>query len=189
MEMIHNINQLRSIATRPSTEGDSQSELPSVMWTCQGLQDRLCRLKQRLPSDYTQQHTVKDQSKIRLTAELYRIAAVLYLRAICPNIDATNQTPMWLEQAFKVLNGLAVCTSPWPLFVVACESQTDQQRIQVLRALDRMDEDRNIGNIFVLRSLIENYWKQQDLQADVDKLRPLRWWEMMNFDTAAPWFI
>lgn len=188
METIHNINQLRSIATRKSTGDGSRSELPSVMWTCQGLQDRLCRLKQQLPPDYAK-HTIKAQTKIRLTAELYRIAAVLYLRAICPNIDATNQTSVWLEQAFKVLNGLDICTSPWPLFVVACESQTDQQRIQILRALDRMDEDRKIGNIFVLRSLIENYWKQQDLQADADKLRPLRWWELMNFDTAAPWFI
>lgn len=188
METIHNINQLRSITTRKSTGDDKGSEMPSVMWTCQGLQDRLCRLKQQLPSDYAQ-YTVKEQTKIRLTAELYRIAAVLYLRAVCPNVDATNQTPIWLESAFEVLTGLEVCTSPWPLFVVACESHTDQQRIQILLELDRMDEDRNIGNVFVLRSLIENYWKQQDLQADVDKLRPLRWWELMNFDAAAPWFI
>lgn len=188
METIHNINQLRSIATQKSAGNDTRSELPSVMWTGQGLQDRLCRLEQQLPSDYAQ-HTVKEQTKIRLTAELYRMAAVLYLRAICPNIDATNQTPVWLELAFDVLTRLEICTSPWPLFVVACESQTDQQRIQILRALDRMDEDRKIGNVFVLRSLIENYWKQQDLQADADKARPLRWWELMNFDTAAPWFI
>ncbi|CAN8105089.1 unnamed protein product [Discula destructiva] len=188
MESIHHINQLRSIATRRTTGGGSTTELPSVMWTCQGLQDRLCRLKQHLPSDYTQ-HTVKEQTKIQLTAELYRIAAVLYLRAVCPNVDATNQTPVWLELAYGVLAGLEVCTSPWPLFVVACESQTDDQRIKILRALDRMDQDRKIGNVFVLRSLIENFWKQQDLQADGDKLRSLRWWELMNFDTAAPWFI
>lgn len=188
METIHHINQMRSIATQKPASSDENTELPSVMWTCQGLQDRLCRLKQQLPSDYAQ-HTVKEQTKIRLTAELYRIAAVLYLRSVCPNIDATNQTPVWLELAFEVLAGLEICTSPWPLFVVACESQTDDQRIKILRALDRMDEDRKIGNVFVLRSLIENFWKQQDLQADGDRVRPLRWWELMNFDTAAPWFI
>ncbi|KAJ4387794.1 hypothetical protein N0V93_008396 [Gnomoniopsis smithogilvyi] len=188
METIHDINEIRSIATQEATGDGIQSELPSVMWICQGLQDRLCRLKQQLPSDYSH-HTAKEQTKIWLTAEFYRIAAVLYVRAVCPNIDATNQTPMWLKMAFKVLAGLEICTSPWPLFVVACESQTDQQRIQILRALDKMDEDRKIGNVFVLRSLIENYWKQQDLRVDADKLSPLRWWETMNFDTAAPWFI
>lgn len=188
METIHNINQIRSIATKQSITDDSRHELPSVMRTCQGLQDRLCRLKQHLPFNYPQRN-VNNQTRIRLTAELYRIAAVLYVRTICPDIDATNQTDTWLEQAFIVLNGLEICTSPWPLFVVACESQTDDQRIQILRALDRMDEDRNIGNVFVLRSLIENYWKQQDLQADANRLRPLRWWEMMDFDTAAPWFV
>lgn len=190
--MIHHINQLRSAATRKSsrdgTKFDSKFDLPSVMWTCQGLQDRLCRLQQHLPADFAQD-AIKEQTKIQLTAELYRIAAVLYLRSVCPNIDATNQTPAWLESAFNVLAGLEICTSPWPLFVVACESQTDEQRIKILRALDRMDQHRKIGNIFVLRSLIENFWKQQDLQADGDRLRPLRWWELMNFDTAAPWFI
>lgn len=188
MESIHHINQLRSLAAGKSVRHDNRTELPSVMWTCQGLQDRLFRLKQQLPSD-SEQHAVKEQTKIQLTAELYRIAAVLYLRSVCPNVDATNQTPAWLEQAFRVLAGLEICTSPWPLFVVACESQTDAQRIEILRALDRMDQDRKIGNVFVLRSLIENFWKQQDLQADGDRVKPLRWWELMNFDTAAPWFI
>lgn len=157
-----------------------------MMWNCQGLQDRLCRLSQHLlPAE----HLVGDQTKMHLTAELYRIAAVLYLRAVCPSVDATNQTPAWLSRAFEVLAGLEVCTSPWPLFVIACESQTDQHRIEILCALDRMDEDRNIGNVFVLRGLIENYWKQLDLAADEEKSRSLNWWELMNFSTAAPWFI
>ncbi|ROW07452.1 hypothetical protein VMCG_03923 [Cytospora schulzeri] len=188
MEIIHYINQLRSAPTRKLTEQNGRLELPSVMWTCQGLQDRLSRLEQQLPAEYKGQ-SVRERTKVELTAELYRIAAVLYLRAICPNIDATNQTHMWLEQAFKVLASLEICTSPWPLFVVACESKSDEQRIVILRALDRMDEDRKIGNVFVLRNLIENYWKQQDLQADGDRVKPRKWWELMNFDTAAPWFI
>ncbi|ROV93510.1 hypothetical protein VSDG_06782 [Cytospora chrysosperma] len=188
MEIIHYINQLRSAPTRKVTGENGRFELPSVMWTCQGLQDRLIRLKQQLPAEY-ENRSVKEQTKVRLTAELYRIAAILYLRAICPNVDATNQTPVFLDQAFKVLASLEICTSPWPLFVVACESKTDGQRIVILRALDRMDEDRKIGNVFVLRNLIENFWKQQDLQSDGDRVKPRKWWELMNFDTAAPWFI
>lgn len=188
MEIIHHINQLRYPAAQKLHEKNGRSELPSVMWTCQGLQDRLSRLNQRLPPEIEMQST-REQTKVRLTAELYRIAAVLYLRAVCPNIDATNQTPMWLQAGFRVLENQDICTSPWPLFVVACESQMDDQRIMILRTLDRMDADRKIGNVFVLRNLIERYWKQQDLQADGDRAKPLKWWELMSFDTAAPWFI
>ncbi|PSR90869.1 fungal-specific transcription factor domain-domain-containing protein [Coniella lustricola] len=188
MEIIHHINQLRSIASRKLSGYHTQTSYPTVMWTCQGLQDRLCRLEQRLPTNYKEQ-TKSEQDKIQLTAQLYRIAAVLYLRATCFTAEAPEQTSMWLDLAFDTLENLEICTSPWPLFVVACESQNDQQRIMILSALDRMDQDRKIGNVFVLRSLIENFWKQQDLQADTDRTKPLRWWELMNSDTAAPWFI
>ncbi|KAJ0116865.1 n-terminal fungal transcription regulatory domain-containing protein [Diaporthe amygdali] len=188
MEIIHHINQLRYPAGQKFHDKVGRSELPSVMWTCQGLQDRLSRLKQQLPPEYAI-HSIRERTKVQVTAELYRIAAVLYLRAVCPNIDATNQTPLWLEEGFRLLSSLEICTSPWPLFVIACESQVDDQRITILRTLDRMDADRKIGNVFVLRNLIEKYWKQQDLQADGDRAKPLKWWELMSFDTAAPWFI
>ncbi|KAF3763683.1 hypothetical protein M406DRAFT_352432 [Cryphonectria parasitica EP155] len=188
MEIIHNINQLRYIATRKSSEEDMQPDYPPVMWTYKGLHDRLSRHKQQLPPDY-QQRPVREQTKVQLTAELYRIAALLYLRAICPSTNTVSRGPDWIDSAFEVLGGLEICTSPWPLFVVACESQTDQQRITILRTLDRMDEDRKIGNVHVLRSLIENFWKQQDLQADEDRVEPLRWWELRNSNSPAPWFI
>lgn len=114
-----------------------------------------------------------------------------YLRAVCSTVDGgTNQdTRLAGALAFKVLAGLAICTSPWPLFVVACESQTDKQRIEILRTLDRMDEGRKIGIVFVMWSMIESYWKQQDPHADDDRSKALRWWELINLDTAAPWFI
>lgn len=189
MEIIHHVNQLRAIAALSQVEDSTgRLEHPQVMWTFQGLQDRLFRLKQQPPVDYDEQ-PVKEQTKIRLTADFYHAATVLYLRAISPNVDATNQTVAWLGRAFEILDGLEICTSPWPLFVVACESRTDEQRIIILRTLDRMIQDRKIGNVFVLRDLIENYWKQRDLQADGDRPGPLRWWELLNSDNAAPWFI
>lgn len=82
-----------------------------------------------------------------------------------------------------------MATSPWPLFILACESQTDGQRIQILRTLDRMDSSRNIGNVLVLRSIIESFWTQCDLRADLPTSNPLKWWEMVNYETAMPWFI
>lgn len=189
MEIIHHINQLRAIAALSQVEDPAgRLKRPRVMWTFQGLQDRLFRLKQQPPANYADQ-PVKERTKIILTADFYHTATVLYLRSICPNVDATNQTAAWLNRAFEILAGLEICTSPWPLFVVACESRTDEQRIVILQTLDQMDTDRKIGNVYVLRNLIENYWKQRDLQADGDRPGVLRWWELLNSDNAAPWFI
>lgn len=203
MEIIHYINLLRDAATNKRsglvTPPITTSDLPSVMPTCEGLHNRLTNLKQSLPGDHLHHpstHATKEKTKIKLTAELYRLAAIIYLRAVsCTTTESTAVNRPWLEFAFDVLAGLEVCTSPWPLFVIACESLTDEQRIAVMRALDRMHADRGIGNVLVLRGLIEDYWKQVDLQAEVERAGAgggrgtLRWWELMNFDTAAPWFI
>jgi hypothetical protein len=84
---------------------------------------------------------------------------------------------------------MEVCTSPWPLFILACETTTDADRIKILRVLDRMDNSRTIGNVFVLRSIIEAFWKQKDLQEDVRKPKHVDWRHLVNLDTASPWFI
>lgn len=189
MEIIHHINQLRAAASRKGIDENSSSPLPPVKWSSQGLEHRLTALSQQLHADDFAQHSTKQRSQIQATAELYRLAAILYLRRICPTIEASDNTAIYLDQAFQVFGSLEICTSPWPLFVVACEAQSDDQRIMILHGLDRMDDTRKIGNVLVLRSLIANYWKQQDLLAGGDRANSLKWWELMDFDTAAPWFI
>jgi len=89
-----------------------------------------------------------------------------------------------------ILQQMTVCTSPWPLFVVAGEVTTDAQRIVILDVLERMDSLRNIGNVFVVRRLIEVYWKQLDLNVGGDKsvTRP-RIWQFLSTSSATPWFI
>jgi hypothetical protein len=95
-----------------------------------------------------------------------------------------------LSQSLDILQQMAVCTSPWPLFIVAGEVTTDTQRILILDILERMDSLRNIGNVFVVRRLIEAYWKQLDLNGCGDKsqTRP-RIWQFLSTSSATPWFI
>ncbi len=131
-----------------------------------------------------------------LTAELYRVATLLYHhRVYASHLDRTQERQIYLEQAFDLLSQMHLCTSPWPLFVVASEANSDGERLLILRMLDRMDEARKIGNVFVLRDIIQSFWKQQDLAADGDGggAQP-RWsgsWDLLFGEgkRAVPWFI
>ena len=154
----------------------------SLATKIRSLQQHMC--------DQNHEESIEVQSQASLTAELYRIATLLYLYAVCADVADNMERDYRLNQALNILQQMAVCTSPWPLFVVAGEVTTDFQRIIVLDVLSRMDEVRNIGNIVVVRRLIESYWKQLDLTGCGDKpqTRP-RIWQFLSTSSATPWFI
>ncbi|KAI0601329.1 fungal-specific transcription factor domain-containing protein [Biscogniauxia sp. FL1348] len=190
MEIISYVNQLRAIELRgesPTLSPEDQTHRNDEWHT---VEKRITTLVQRLhPLDANclPQH---ERTRILVTAELYRLAAFLYLQRTCNNsVQVQEIRSIYLEQAFQILGRLEVCTSPWPLFVIACETETDKQRIEILQALDQMDERRHIGNVFVLRNIIESFWKQQDLQADNGRAANLKWWDTIDLHIAAPWFI
>lgn len=187
------------------------------------------------PCEYT---SVDESSRVIDTAELYRLAAILYLhrvidrsKTIFPGLYRSStefnlQFPaphMYLvrDTILSLLDTkLKLCTSPWPMFVLACEytmdldhlddqdhsrpqrynapppvsiSPNDAQlvcsadsnraveatesagtnytdlhegRRRVLRVIDRMQRKRRIGNIDMMREIIEGIWKHSDLAAD-----------------------
>lgn len=153
------------------------------------IESHLQTLAQNLSPEEQASSSPKRRAFILATAELYRLATLLYLQRVCSLVQDEVTRPTYVDQAFATLATLEVATSPWPIFILACESRTDNQRIQILRTLDRMDAARNIGNVLVLRSIIESFWTQCDLRADVASGNPLKWWEMVNYETAMPWFI
>ncbi|KAF7562607.1 hypothetical protein G7046_g1511 [Stylonectria norvegica] len=188
MELIHHVNELRQLPEHESRE-NSLLQAGTEAQHAKSLELRLLNLSQSMDSRDLAHHSSKERTRIMTTAELYRIATLLYLWRASPHLSSSEYRTIHLEQAFELLGSLEVCTSPWPLFVIACETEIDAQRITILRALDCMDEARKIGNVFVLRTIIESFWKQQDLQADTEKAKQVKWWELVTFDTAAPWFI
>ncbi|KAI2640084.1 fungal-specific transcription factor domain-containing protein [Xylaria nigripes] len=189
MEIISCVNRWRAIELRGESMPFPGQEYSSKESEYKILASRLKSLSQRLdPRDeeYLSHH---DRVRTLATAELYRIATFLYLHRVCNNEDPTDPKPVYLQEALQILATLKVCTSPWPLFVIACETETDEQRISILQALDLMDEVRHIGNVFVLRHIIESFWKQQDLQADSGRASNLKWWDNIDVNLSVPWFI
>lgn len=167
------------------------SELNSVEQTEQRLEleARLKHLVQRPYEEHHSLETPQRQASISATAELYRLASLLHLQRVCPLYADDDARLSYLEQAFSVLSKLKIVTSPWPLFIVACESTSDEHRMAIMTILDRMGEVRRIGNVNVLREVIETFWKQHDLRIGSGSPDDLSWWNWVDCQTAEPWFI
>lgn len=189
MELVSYVNGLRAAVLRQELTTNTPEEQARRQEEWHRVENQIATLTQRLDHRAAIQLSVSEQVRIQTTAELYRIAAFLYLQRTCNTADAEQLRSIYMEQAFKALHSLEICTSPWPLFVIACETETDEQRIEILQILDRMDDTRNIGNILVLRNIIETFWKRKDLQADIGRSSDLKWWDVVDLQTAAPWFI
>jgi hypothetical protein len=188
MEIISYVNNLRATqqdedwGATPDARMRRAEELHEI-------ERKITSLTQHLDSHDASCLTIREQTRVLATAELYRVAVFLYLQRACNNAEMEEHRRIYLQQAFSMLDSMETCTSPWPLFVIACESETDEQRIKILQTLDLMDKTRHIGNIFVLRTLIESFWKRLDLQADNGPSSGLKWWDVIDLKTAGPWFI
>lgn len=183
--IIHRVNKFRIAIIQKEIDPLS----PKLIQQRLELEHTLHNLVQRLDPEEEAGEAPLRRTRILATAELYRIGTLLYLLHVVPLPGDEGQKTTYLEEVFDILERLGVATSPWPIFMVACECQTDEQRIRILRILDLMNNVRNIGNIRVMRNLIETCWKHYDLQADSTYLHRTKWWEFVNYETAVPWFI
>lgn len=152
------------------------------------LERELGSLTQRLESVEADNATAMERERMQTTAELYRLAGLLYLQRVCPTLGDELRRSHYMENAFAALGSLQVATSPWPIFVIACESEEEEERIRIIQVLDQMDTVRSIGNVYVMRYIIEMVWKQHDLRGDAKKGGQIKWWHFVDSDVAAPWF-
>lgn len=145
-------------------------------------------MSQRLSPDEAANSTPVQIKDTSATAELYRLAGLLYLQRVVPTAGDEGRRAAYLQQAFGALRTVRVATSPWPIFIIACEARTEEERAHIFDVLERMDEVRNVGNVRVMRSIIETIWKQQDLWDSSDKSEAMQWWLCTECSVPAPWF-
>ncbi|KAI1823435.1 fungal-specific transcription factor domain-containing protein [Xylaria intraflava] len=189
MEIISCVNQRRAAEMRCDSHALLSQGVVNKNNEYKILASRLESLTQRLDPRVAEHLSQHDRVRTLATAELYRIATFLYLLRVFSPETPPDPKPVYLKEALRILANLKLCTSPWPLFVIACETENDDQRISILQALDLMDQERHIGNVFVLRHIIESFWKQQDLQADSGRASNLKWWDTIDANLTVPWFI
>jgi hypothetical protein len=110
--------------------------------------------------------------RVLLTAELYRVAALLYLYQ-CGIHSSLSAYPVYLSEmktllasGFTILNQNGICTSPWRLFIIATSAYEDEDRIKALEVIEVGVRESKIGNYRIIGSLVESVWKAKDLAAD-----------------------
>jgi hypothetical protein len=129
-------------------------------------------------------------TRITLTAELYRIAALLYLNQTAPPCTLSdNEARGHVQDGFAVLDQMDICSSPWPLFIMASAVSDDRDRIKIMGFIVDGARKRQIGNYAVIANLVEAVWKQQDLAADEKEDRKVDWRDVVSGDEGMPSFI
>lgn len=71
-----------------------------------------------------------------------------------------------VEKAFLALVKVKAYEELWPLFIVACEAQTDFERRRILELFSEAQRQRQSGNIAWVRRMVEAFWNQNDLDAE-----------------------
>ncbi|KAG4412355.1 hypothetical protein IFR04_014512 [Cadophora malorum] len=131
-----------------------------------------------------------DKSRITNTAELYRVAALIYLyQSIIRKPGDCARLKSLVDHALQILKTLGLCTSPWPLFIIACEVTGDEERVTILDALDKMQRERRIGNVEIMRNIIEAVWKRADLNVESKVNKRVNWKDLVDTKRQSPSFI
>ncbi|KAI0376219.1 fungal-specific transcription factor domain-containing protein [Hypomontagnella monticulosa] len=103
--------------------------------------------------------------------EVYQLATRIYLlRASQSPWESSPKLESLIRRAFTVPLKANFCVHFFPLFILACEARTDEQRASILNLIDRTEKGARIRSMKGLRREIQSIWVQQDLHADSDLL-------------------
>jgi len=99
-------------------------------------------------------------------AQLYRLAGLIYIERVfraCPN---KGRLARWSAEAFDIVRQLQVCERPFPLFFVACEAQSDEERGMIISLLERTHQKSSRPGLHAIEQMIQSMWVQHDLVSD-----------------------
>ncbi|KAF2656195.1 hypothetical protein K491DRAFT_715581 [Lophiostoma macrostomum CBS 122681] len=188
LQLIQCINHLRNLQSCTLPRG--RQEQDDILHATQLLRNRLTNLRQECHIVQIESAGAIDSQRITLTAELYRIASLLYLYQVAP-LPALpdNAVQSVVMTGFAVLGQLEVCTSPWPLFMLGVHATSDVDRQITLATIDTAVLKRGVGNYQIIKGLIQSVWKQRDLHADDKISTRIDWRELIDPHSGIPSFI
>lgn len=99
-----------------------------------------------------------------ITAELYRIAGLVYvLRAASDLYGSSQEVVRLVDIALGLLTELGTFDRSFPLLIVACEAGSDAQRRQVLDLFGRTRTRYPLKGLLRTQKIVEASWTQDDL--------------------------
>jgi hypothetical protein len=104
------------------------------------------------------------QEKIENEAELYRLACLIYLERVVKGTPRYNPRLIdLLRKAFAIFKIIKTCDRPFPVFVIACEAQTEADRALSLNVMQHTEVGQRRGNINMVNDMVKASWLQEDL--------------------------
>lgn len=194
LDVIECINQLRGYQSLidPSCNTKNCTPAPVVdhPQILTQLEGRILGLQQELVIRPGSTSGTIDDARITFAAELYRIAALLYLYQIVPaTYTPAIDSQGLLRTGLNILWEMKICSSPWPLFILACSVSDDVDRIRILDLMEASGSSRRIGNYSIIIALVKAVWKRQDLVVDEKAKREVDWRQLVEEGGYMPSFI
>lgn len=164
------LDLIRNICKRPSTY--STLESPYDVTDIERMQE----LKQNLYKTVGVTGTFQDISEAPLTRQqmmsyLYTCAALIYFNRAVGGISPSSfEHRRLVREGIFILHHLGFCESAWPLFILACEANDDDQRLQMSEYLSKTGQQslQRVNHVPMIRSMVETVWNQNDLNVDSD---------------------
>jgi hypothetical protein len=179
LQLIGCINQLCGLRRSAGWADPLSSPIP-FLDKISLMESRLMDLQQELIVQSGSTTGNIDNTRITFTAELYRIAALLYFYQTIPStflpiIDIKGL----LNTGLSILWKMGICSSPWPLFIIACSVQ-EEYRIPILNLMEASGSSRRIGNYSIIMGLVKAVWKRQDILSEEKNKRYVDWRDLVQ---------
>jgi hypothetical protein len=100
--------------------------------------------------------------------EIYRLATLIYLERASRNFSGSSpKLTAWANEAFDLLARLETCRHAFPIFIVACEARTDEQKIIIIDCLENSTRDgKPVLGFSAVRDMVQTAWALEDLETE-----------------------
>ena len=106
----------------------------------------------------------EDCDDATLVMKLYQLAMFLYLNRSSEGlIDQPIRTQQQIDQAFAILPRLSSYKQQFPIYIIGCESRTDEQRAVILDVILRTEKLSSSRSFSHCKRLLQASWAQDDL--------------------------
>ncbi|KAL2820560.1 fungal-specific transcription factor domain-containing protein [Aspergillus cavernicola] len=98
------------------------------------------------------------------TLQLFYHATLIYFNRATSNLlEPASKTQLRISQGFTLLSSLDSCERHFPLFILGCESRTDEDRCMILDLIARTERTGASRSLTLTRIFMEHVWVQDDL--------------------------
>ncbi|KIW62327.1 hypothetical protein PV04_10508 [Phialophora macrospora] len=153
----------RAIAAKLSEMNHAKADMEHI----KVLEQRISRAVGDYGPIHVQSATLVDRNT--MVSDLHRLACLIYVNRAVHCVSGTEfRHRRLVREGILLLTKMVTCQNAWPLFIIACEADDDDQRLAILDVFERtwQDRRRRSSHIHFIQHMVEAVWHQHDLNAE-----------------------